>query len=282
MYSTQLEIFKKIEGIGSASGIFSDGGQLYIVGDNSAFLNKYNLSTAVLKKIQILLDEQLTQKENIPKPLKPDFEVLCHHEGNLYILGSGSTALRSKLIEYNLINGNVNQKSMSKTYAQMKLISGINNDNFNIEGAVFTGENWLLFNRGNGDKAKNGIFTLAGINLVEAAEIKFNTLQLPNIDHVESSFTDATIIGNEIFFISTAEDTQSTYHDGEILGSFIGSIDPKTLKLNFSYKIPGQHKFEGITVYKQATNKIEFLLCEDRDTDELNTTIYKLSLALYY
>ena len=280
MYSTHLEIFKQIKGIGSASGIFKESNQLYIVGDNSAFLNKYNLSTDVLTKIQILLDEQLTKKENIPKPLKPDFEVLCHADNNLYILGSGSTPARNIMIKYELANGKVSQQSLSKTYAQMKQVSGINNENFNIEGAVFNGTNWLLFNRGNGDEAKNGIFSLLGNDLINATDIKFNTLQLPNINHVESSFTDATIIGNEIYFISTAEDTQSTYTDGEILGSFIGSIDPKTLKLIFSYKIPGQHKFEGITVYKQAKNKIEFLLCEDRDTDELNTTIYKLSLAL--
>ncbi|TCO29071.1 hypothetical protein EV200_102490 [Pedobacter psychrotolerans] len=49
--------------------------------------------------------------------------------------------------------------------------------------------------------------------------------------------------------------------------------------LNFSYKIPGKHKFEGITLFKQAKNKMEFLLCEDRDTEELDTTIYKLSLT---
>lgn len=280
MYSTHLEIFKQIKGIGSASGIFSESNQLYIVGDNSAFLNKYNLSTDVLRKIQILLNEQLSKKENIPKPLKPDFEVLCHADNNLCILGSGSTPARNIMIKYELANGKVSQQSLSKTYAQMKQVSGINSENFNIEGAVFNGTNWLLFNRGNGDETKNGIFSFLGNDLINATDIKFTTLQLPNINHVESSFTDATIIGNEIYFISTAEDTQSTYHDGEILGSFIGSIDAKTLKLNFSYKIPGQHKFEGITVYKQANNKIEFLLCEDRDTDELNTTIYKLSLAL--
>jgi len=278
MYSTDLEIFKQIKGIGSASGIFSDAEQLYIVGDNSAFLNKYNVNTDVLTKIEILFDKNITRKENIPKPLKPDFEVLCHSRENLYILGSGSTPARSILIQYDLLNQKVSQQSLSKTYAKMKAVSGINNDNFNIEGAVFSETNWLLFNRGNGDEAKNGIFTLSGNDLTQVSEIKFNTLQLPNINHVESSFTDATLIGNDIFFISTAEDTKSTYHDGEILGSFIGSIDVNTLKLNFSYKIPGQHKFEGLTLYKQAKNKIEFLLCEDRDTDELNTTIYKLSL----
>ncbi|MFD2289105.1 hypothetical protein GJU39_14185 [Pedobacter petrophilus] len=280
MYSTHLEIFRQIKGIGSASGIFSADEQLYIVGDNSGFLNKYNVDTYELEKIQILFDQTVTENENIPKHLKPDFEVLCHIDNYLYILGSGSTATRSIMVKYDLKTKKVKQESLSKTYEKMRSISSVNADNFNIEGAVFTGTNWLLFNRGNGDEAKNGIFTLSGNDLINAGDIKFNTLLLPNINHVESSFTDATLIGNEIFFISTAENTKSTYHDGEILGSFIGSINAKNLQLNFSYKIPGKHKFEGITLFKQEKKRIEFLLCEDRDTDELNTTIYKLSLTL--
>ncbi|MFW0715796.1 DUF6929 family protein [Pedobacter sp. N23S346] len=279
MYSTHLEIFRQIKGIGSASGIFSADEQLYIVGDNSGFLNKYNVDTYELEKIQILFDQTVTENENIPKHLKPDFEVLCRIDNHLYILGSGSTAARNFLIRYDLTKRMVSQESLSETYEKMRLVSGINTDNFNIEGAVFKGTNWLLFNRGNGDETKNGIFILSGKDLTDAVDIKFSTLQLPNINHVESSFTDATLVGNDIFFISTAEDTKSTYNDGEILGSFIGSIDAKSLKLNFSYKIPGQHKFEGITLFKQAKNKMEFLLCEDRDTEELNTTIYQLSLT---
>ena len=279
MHSTQLEVFAEIDGIGSASGLFLHRDLLYIIGDNSGFLNEYNLNNNLLEKIQILFDQTLTQKENIPKSLKPDFEVLCYANNNLYILGSGSTAARNLLIRYNLTKRKVSLENLSKTYEKMRRVSGINTDNFNIEGAVFTGTNWLLFNRGNGGEAKNGIFILSGNDLTDVIDIKFSTLQLPNINHVESSFTDATLIGNDIFFISTAEDTKSTYHDGEILGSFIGSINAKSLNLNFSYKIPGKHKFEGITFFKRAENKMNFLLCEDRDTEELNTTIYKLSLT---
>nr|WP_276901289.1 hypothetical protein [Pedobacter kyonggii] len=86
------------------------------------------------------------------------------------------------------------------------------------------------------------------------------------------------MVKNEIFFIATAEDTKSTYADGEILGSFIGSINLQTLKLTFSNKISGKHKFEGITVFSQSQHSTTFLLCEDRDSEELKTTIYKLVL----
>uniref|UniRef100_UPI0040498D8C DUF6929 family protein n=1 Tax=Flavobacterium sp. TaxID=239 RepID=UPI0040498D8C len=37
-------------------------------------------------------------------------------------------------------------------------------------------------------------------------------------------------------------------------------------------------KFEGITLYKESENEIEFLLCEDTDTESLEAEIYNLIL----
>ncbi|QNN41095.1 DUF6929 family protein [Pedobacter roseus] len=278
MHSTQLEVFAEIEGIGSASGLFIHGDLLYILGDNSGYLNEYNIKTKVLRKIQILFDKDLQQLENIPKALKPDFEILCQYEDKLYILGSGSTSKRNLMIEFDLKTHQVVRKDLTEAYGKLKSMAKIDDQNFNLEGAIFTGKTWLLFNRGNGLDSKNGIFKIEGTDLANSSQVLFNSFKLPNIDHVESSFTDATLVKNEIFFIATAEDTKSTYADGEIMGSFIGSINLQNLKLTFSNKISGRHKFEGITLLHQNEQTISFLLCEDRDTDELKTTIYKLVL----
>jgi len=276
MYSTQLEVFAEIDGIGSASGLFFHRDLLYIIGDNSAYLNVYNIKTKALQKIQILFDKEFSQLENIPKPLKTDFEILCQHESKLYILGSGSTPKRNLMIEFDLKTHKIIEKDLTATYGNLKSIAKIDDQNFNLEGAIFTGKTWLLFNRGNGIDAKNGIFKIEETDLTKAERIKFNSFKLANIDHVESSFTDATLVKNEIFFIATAEDSKSTYADGEILGSFIGSIDLQSLKLTFSNKISGKHKFEGITLFSQNWHSTTFLLCEDRDSEELKTVIYKL------
>ncbi|MBT2563407.1 hypothetical protein J7E50_01305 [Pedobacter sp. ISL-68] len=276
MHSTTLEVFAEIDGIGSASGLFLHEDFLYIIGDNSGYLNEYNIKTKKLRKIQILFDKTLDQLENIPKSLKPDFEILCHNNNKLYILGSGSTPKRNLMIEFDLKTQKVIQKDLTETYSLLKSISKIDDQNFNLEGATFTGNEWLLFNRGNGLDAKNGVFKIQGADLAKTKQVKFNHFKLPNIDHVESSFTDAVLVKNEIFFIATAEDTKSTYADGEILGSFIGSINLQILKLTFSNKISGKHKFEGITLLSQNERSTTFLLCEDRDNEELKTVIYKL------
>ncbi|WP_029279961.1 DUF6929 family protein [Pedobacter borealis] len=278
MHSTTLAIFAEIDGIGSASGLFLHEDFLYIIGDNSAYLNEYNIKTKQFRKIQILFEAGLNQLENIPKPLKPDFEILGQHSDKLYILGSGSTSKRNLMIEFDLKTQKVVQKDLTDTYTKLKAIAKIDDQNFNLEGAIFTGNEWLLFNRGNGIDSKNGIFKIEGADLTKAVRIKFNSFKLPNINHIESSFTDAALVNNEIFFIATAEDTKSTYADGEILGSFVGSINLQTLKLNFSNKILGKHKFEGITLLSQNEHSTTFLLCEDRDSEELKTVIYKLAI----
>ena len=278
MHSTTLEVFTEIDGVGSASGLFLHEDLLYIIGDNSGYLNEYNIKTKKLRKIQILFDKTLNQLENIPKSLKPDFEILCQHGDKLYILGSGSTPKRNLMIEFDLKTQKVIQKDLAETYTKLKAIAEIDDQNFNLEGAIFTGKEWLLFNRGNGIDAKNGIFNIQGPDLAKAKQAKFNPFKLPNIDHVESAFTDAVLVKNEIFFIATAEDSKSTYADGEIMGSFIGSINLQTLKLTFSNKILGKHKFEGISLLSQSKHDTSFLLCEDRDTEELKTVIYKLKI----
>ncbi|WP_426326164.1 DUF6929 family protein [Pedobacter sp. R-06] len=276
MHSTTLEVFAEIDGIGAASGLFLHEDLLYIIGDNSGYLNEYNIKTKKLRKIQILSAQTFNQLENIPKPLKPDFEILCQHGDKLYILGSGSTPKRNLMIEFDPKTQKVFQKDLTETYSLLKSISKTDDQNFNLEGAIFTGNEWLLFNRGNGIDAKNGIFTIRGADLAKTKQAEFKLFKLPNIDHVESSFTDAALVKSEIFFIATAEDTKSTYADGEILGSFIGSINLQTLKLTFSHKISGKHKFEGITLMNQSEQSTTFLLCEDRDSEELKTVIYKL------
>ncbi|WP_316828148.1 DUF6929 family protein [Pedobacter miscanthi] len=278
MHSTQLEVFAEIEGIGSASGLFLSGDLLYIIGDNSGYLNVYHIKTKQLQKIRILFGNEFSPLENIPKALKPDFEILCQYEDKLYILGSGSTSKRNLMIEFNLITQKIVQKDLTETYGKLRSVAKIDDQNFNLEGAVFTGKAWLLFNRGNGIDAKSGIFKIEGADLANLGQVTFNSFKLPNIDHIESSFTDATVVKNEIFFIATAEDTKSTYADGEILGSFLGSINLQNLKLTFSNKISGKHKFEGITLLHQSERTTTFLLCEDRDTDELKTTVYQLVL----
>ncbi|WP_413998991.1 DUF6929 family protein [Flavobacterium sp. W1B] len=272
-----LELFTTIIGIGSASGLFYQGNALYLIGDNSGFLYEYNIANTVLNKYPLLENPS----QNMLKKDKADFESITHFQDTLYVFGSGSTAKRNAMIEFDL-----KQKKKTTTnnlvdlYAVMQSFGNIKPEDFNLEGAIYDGENWYLFNRGNGISNKNTLFSFHAKKLSDEFSLMSNDYKLPKIKGVRSSFTDAALVNDKIYFLATAENTQSTYDDGEVLGSLIGRIDLETMKIDFTKKISNSHKFEGITVFKNSKEKIEFLLCEDNDTDTLESSIYKLSLDL--
>lgn len=273
MQNFTLETQFKINGIGSASGLVYKDNSLFIISDNSTFLYEYHIQEKQLSKIKLFENAQ----ENIPKKDKFDFESITLKGSKLHVLGSGSTSRREKKISYNLENFAVEEKDLSKLYKKLKQTSLISDDELNIEGAFFNTDKWYLFQRGNGENSRNGIFVLND-NLKYSSDIKFIPIQLPKIKHIETSFTDAIIVEDKIYFLASAEDTVSTYDDGEIVGSSIGRMNSQTFEIEFTQQLSDSHKFEGLTLYQKSENEIQFLLCEDNDTEILETTIYKLSL----
>ncbi|MGA9639179.1 DUF6929 family protein [Flavobacterium sp.] len=274
-----LEILFHIIGIGSASGLFYQNNQLYIVSDNSEYLYEYSMKDTQLQKYPLTSNPT----ENIPKKEKPDFESVLHYQDSLYIFGSGSTQNRNKMVEFDL-----NQKRKTTTnnlvdlYAVMQSFASIKPAEFNLEGAVYEpeNENWYFFNRGNGVSGKNTLFTFHGKKLNQEFSLLSNDYKLPKIKGVRTSFTDAVLVEDNLYFLAAAEDTNSTYEDGQVLGTVLGCINLETMKMKFTKKISDNHKFEGISLYKQSNNQIDFLLCEDNDTASLETNIYKLSINI--
>ena len=266
-----IELLFKILGIGSASGLVYKDNSLFVISDNSSFLYEYHIEEKELSTIKLFENSQ----ENIPKKDKFDFESIALKGNELHLLGSGSTSKREKRITYNLETAAIEVKDLSKLYKFLKQTTSISDDELNIEGAIFCNENWLLFQRGNGANSRNGIFKTKSLEIESHTELV--KVKLPKIEHVETSFTDAILVEDKIYFLATAEDTTSTYDDGEILGSLIGRMDSETLEIEFTQKISDTHKFEGLTLYKNSQTEIQFLICEDYDTHVLETNIYKLT-----
>jgi hypothetical protein len=275
MQKFQLELLFHLIGIGSASGIIYKDNSIFLISDNSANLFEYHTETKSLEKTMLFENET---SENIPKALKPDFEAIANFGDDYYIFGSGSTENRNKMVRYNSKTKALKTIDLTNLYLLMQSFGEIPPQDFNIEGVVFTGETWYFFQRGNGAKGKNGIFTVQGKNLENDFTILFNKYKLPKIKGVQSSFTDAVLVGKQLYFLAAAENSISTYDDGEVLGSLVGSINIQTMKLESTQKISDSHKFEGITLYKNEESQIEFLLCEDNDTEHLESDVFKLTL----
>ena len=268
MQKFTLEILFQIIGIGSASGLILNNDSLYIISDNSTFLYEYAINNKTINKIKLLDNSQ----ENMPKKQKLDFESLTQKGNKIYIFGSGSKPKREQQIIYNLKNQKAEEKDLTLFYQKLKSNAGISDKDMNIEGAVFYKDDLVLFQRGNGEGAKNGIFVYD----TKKETSRYMALPLPKLKTVEATFTDAVLVDNTIYFLASAEDSKSTYKDGEILGSVIGSINTKTWTVDFTTLITETKKFEGITLFKKSKTQLEFLLCEDNDTEELQSNIYKL------
>lgn len=277
MKKFKLDLFVKIIGISSASGLIYNNDILYIISDNSNYLYEYALNTSDLKK-HILIENEVIN-ENVPKKIKSDFEAITKFDDDIFVVGSGSTEKRQKMIQISEAKKTILQNyDLTDLYLSMQYFSGISAEEFNIEGVIFTGEKWYFFQRGNGKNAKNGIFTVNSPYFTQGYTLFYNEYKLPKIKEVTTSFTDAILVDNTFYFLASAEDSQSTYLDGTVMGSSLGTINAKTMKLKKVVTITDQHKFEGITLYKNSDKTIEFLLCEDQDNELMESQIFKLTL----
>lgn len=271
MENFQLIPFLEIEGIGAASGLACHDNSLFIISDNSTLLYHYSLSQKKYEKIKLFEN----RPEIVAKKDKPDFEAITLFNNKLYVFGSGSTKKRNTRVAVDLVNNEIKEKDLSKIYKRLIESISIADNDLNIEGVIISDETTYFFQRGNGSKAQNGVFCYNRKNKT----VRFKQIPLPKINGIEATFTDVMLIDDTIYFLAAAENTTSTYDDGEVMGSLVGTIDLKTMELKSSIQISDKHKFEGLTLYKKSEAQIEFLLCEDNDTEELSSTIYKLVIG---
>lgn len=272
MEKFQLLPFLEIEGIGAASGVVFQNNSLFIISDNSRFLYQYHINQKTYDKIKLFQNGP----EVVAKKDKPDFEAITVFENKLYLFGSGSTKKRNTRITFNLEDKEIKVKDLSKIYKRLIASISMAVSDLNIEGVIISDETIYFFQRGNGANAQNGIFCYDKINKT----VQFHLIELPSINQIPATFTDAILVDELIYFLAAAENTTSTYDDGDIEGSLIGTIGINDLKLKNHLQISDKHKFEGITLYQKTVSQIEFLLCEDTDSEILESTIYKLSLNL--
>ncbi|HOD09418.1 MAG TPA: hypothetical protein PLH25_02650 [Flavobacterium sp.] len=272
MKNFQLTPHLEFDGIGAASGLVYHNEQLYIISDSSNYLHHFDTVTADVNKIVFFEKAE----DNMSKDKKPDFECVTLEGDTLYLFGSGSTENRNLGMQLSLVSKKAVGVDFSDFYNTFKKAFSIPDTDFNIEGVCFGYDYHYFFQRGNGSNNYNGVFIIQNIPFEENPSLEFIRYDFPKISNVAPTFTDAIMIDDKIYFLAAAEDTNSTYDDGKVLGSIIGCINTKTMNVEFTILISEKHKFEGLTLYEITDDGMEFLLCEDNDSDVLETIIYRL------
>lgn len=271
MENFTLTNFLTIKGISAASGLLFSQNVLFVISDSSSFLYQYDLEKSLLLKFPLVKEPA----ENIRKQDKLDLESITRNGNQLLLLGSGSTAKRTTLFSLDLSNDVLKTQDLQPLYQKLKTVSELTDAQFNIEGAIYANETMVLFQRGNSKDSQNGIFLVPNN---QKDNIRFIPIILPTLDGIETTFTDAILVNDTIYFLACAENTSSTYEDGDVLGSILGIMHAPTFEIIAVKLLSDYQKFEGITLYKNSDETIEFLLCEDNDTELSESIIYKLTL----
>jgi len=267
-----LQAYCEIEGIGAASGLVYHANSIFIISDNSTFLYEYRLLEKRLRRIKLLSDSQ----ENLAKKDKADFESITLYNNKFYIHGSGSTVKRQLLVKYDLDTHETQKKDVSKRYHKLSKSIGLSVNELNLEGCIIDADYYFYFQRGNGAQGRNGIFKYSK----HTKEVVFKAIVLPSIKGVEATFTDAVAVEDSIYFLAACEDTNSTYTDGVIYGTYLGCLERQTYTIQFIHLISNTQKFEGLALYSKSKNRLEFFLCEDNDTVATISTIYTASVLI--
>lgn len=271
MENFKLTTFVTIQGISSASGLVYSQNVLFVISDSSNFLYQFDIDKKLLLKFPLVKEA----RENIEKENKPDLESITQYGNQLIMLGSGSTQKRNTMFTLDLGSDALQTQDLTALYQNLKTVGSFSDDQLNIEGAIYAHQTMLLFQRGNSKNSRNGIFIIPNN---QEDGIRFIPISLPTLDGIETTFTDAILVNDKIYFLACAENTESTYEDGEVLGTILGIMNAPTFEIIDVQLLSEHQKFEGITLYKESENELEFLLCEDNDTETTEAEIYKLTL----
>ena len=277
----EIKSRKVLQDVPSASGIIKVGKDYLVTGDNSPWL--FELNGGFRVKDRFLIFPAGKKFDIIPKEMKPDFEALAYDRKDrfVYVFGSGSRSPQRDVVVRFTMDGKepvADVFSVRELYQKIRNKLDLKPGELNIEGAVITGDmlflldrenNYVLAYKWNEVRKYFGDFRLCPLPEVYK-------LRLPEINGVEAGFSGATAAfdGNKILFTASVEKTDDTYHDGEILGSFVGIFNIMGLKdgkepVCVCVKQDGKLlkiKIESVCLQKEAKgNSAEVVLVTDSD-----------------
>jgi len=269
----------------AASAVVRRGDFTYVIGDDELDLAVFELSSGEPGELREVLPGELPVDRNERKRDKADLEALTTMPpfegapyGGLLGLGSGSKRTRDRGFFWRLapdgsLDGEPQPFDLKPLYD--KLRGEI--EELNVEGAAVLGEHFALFHRGNAEDSENAIVELSLERAIESLggdrdfdpeEVeRISSYELGELDGVRLSFSDATALTAElVVFTASAEGGGSSYDDGSIHGSVVGTIDAER-KIRRLRTIDRKWKVEGVHAALDA-GVIDFVFVCDQDSED--------------
>ncbi len=278
---------RNLNSISAASGLVKNNDLFYVIADDEFSLAMFSIQDSNLDTIIPLITGSLPSDNKLRKKLKPDWESLVYisskYNNALLAVPSGSEENRRLGILANIEDINSSKPTVraidfTSIYEELsKTLKSLN-----IEGACITNDSLKLFQRGNGINNVNAIIdlNLAGTiddlensSKIAASRIeKIQTFELGSISECSYGFTDACSVGENIYFLAVAEDTQSTYDDGTFKGAYLGCMNLKG-EIFQQADIPISAKPEGLWIEK-ILNETFVYMVTDADNREQVAGLY--------
>src|SRR6516165_7483934 len=247
--------------LSAASGLACINSFIYVVADDELHLGVFRADSSEPGHLIRLFEGELPACEVDRKKQKADFEALTllpsykdYPYGALLAFGSGSRPNRRlgallRLDPQGAVRGSPQVVDCSPILASLDgEFPGLN-----IEGAVVSGAELRLFQRGNQRHSKNAIIRFQLSTFLDALSseqtaaitpLAINTFDLGQIEGIPLCFTDAAALPDgTMVFTAVAEDTDDNYKDGACVGAAVGIVDEDELQC--LYRLERPYKVEG-------------------------------------
>lgn len=287
---SEVRILEKIrlDELPGASGIALQQGRYWVIGDDSRTCQLYNKNFKLIDTVVVpSMAPFITKNGRVPKDLKADLEALVViNDFEVLAVGSGSRPPREIAVR---IRGNkpytVEEFTLSKFYRALRALPEMKKAELNIEAAALLGDYLYLFNRPNGLMISVHYRDFIR-HITEGAPMpkpNVKLLNMPDSHGLKAGISGASFDVNSGRLILTAslERTNDAYNDGEILGSYIGSILVKDLedgevdwrKIQFDHEIM---KIESVEVVSFDEKEESFNLVMTVDNDNGRSHVLKV------
>lgn len=281
--------------LSAASGLVCLHSFIYVVSDDELHLGVFGKADREPGHLIRLFDGALSDSKSARKKQKPDFEALTllpaygeYHHGALLALGSGSKRNRRMgallgLDAQGAVHSPPRVVDLSPILAPL-------DDEFaalNIEGAVVSGDELRLFQRGNKRHTENAIIRfklsalLAALSSGRTGAIKpsaINPFDLGQIEGIPLCFTDAAALPDgDMVFTAIAEDTDNSYNDGPCMGAAIG-IAGNDGTLRRLHWLDRPYKVEGVDARLDG-DVVRLLLVTDADDADIPASLLSATIG---
>lgn len=252
--------------IAAASGLAIVDAKFMIAADDENFVALYDEEKKSGISIPIFPGD-LPLDLHKRKKIKPDIESLVYlPDSKIMAVPSGSALNRDRGALLRGDGSKIKDLSFQNFYAELRKTF----NELNIEGACVINEEVWFFQRGNGSLGENGIVktTLDSCMGGQPTILEIQHISLGKFQGVNLSFTDVSSWNSHILFLAVAEDSKSTYLDGNVLGSFLGLMNSKGEILKIE-KLELTSKAEGLCAQDD-----KFFLVIDDDNRKLPSKLF--------